>query len=165
MTEDEPFIAGIRANPLDDLRRLVYADWLDERNRTEEAEYLRLVAALAATGAAVDPWHLNAVRLVELAQRLDDSWRERVASRFELWFDEIRPDRTICFIKSARAISGKGIAELSGFVARPTKVLGGLLPFEETVAQSTQPPRTWRDIASCRVPKCVPVDCAGAMCC
>jgi uncharacterized protein (TIGR02996 family) len=135
MTEDEPFIAGIRANPLDDLRRLVYADWLDERGRVEEAEYLRLVATLAATGTTVDPTHPNAVRLLALVERLDDPWREWVGSRFELWFGEIRADRMISFIESARAISGKGIAELKEFGARLPKVMSGLIPFEESVAQ------------------------------
>jgi uncharacterized protein (TIGR02996 family) len=135
MTEDESFIAGIRANPLDDLRRLVYADWLDEHDRSVEADYLRLVAALATTGTTVDPAHPDAVQLLALAQRLDDSWREWVGSRFELWFDEIRPDRMISFIKSARAISGKGIAELKEFGARLPKVMSALIPFEEAVAQ------------------------------
>ena len=32
MSEEDAFLAGIRAEPKDDLRRLVYADWLDERD-------------------------------------------------------------------------------------------------------------------------------------
>jgi uncharacterized protein (TIGR02996 family) len=41
MSEEAAFLAGIQANPDDDTLRLVYADWLDER-QDPRAEYLRL---------------------------------------------------------------------------------------------------------------------------
>ena len=41
MSEDDAFVAAIRANPRDDVARLVYADWLDERN-DPRGEWLRL---------------------------------------------------------------------------------------------------------------------------
>lgn len=41
------FIAAIRANPADDLPRLVAADWLDEHRERDRAELIRLVIATA----------------------------------------------------------------------------------------------------------------------
>ncbi len=87
MSDEAALIAGIREHPLDDLRRLVYADWLDERGRTEQAEYLRLVAALAAPQVQIDPEHLLTLRLMAVAKRLREEWKAAVGSRFALWLD------------------------------------------------------------------------------
>ena len=46
MTEDEPFLRALLANPDDRTTRLVYADWLDDR-ADPRAEYLRLSARVA----------------------------------------------------------------------------------------------------------------------
>lgn len=48
MSDDpaEPIYAAIRANPDDDLPRLVFADWLDEQGQPERAEYIRLTCAI-----------------------------------------------------------------------------------------------------------------------
>jgi uncharacterized protein (TIGR02996 family) len=45
MSEERAFLAAITANPADDLSRLVYADWLDERGDVR-GEFLRLHLAL-----------------------------------------------------------------------------------------------------------------------
>jgi uncharacterized protein (TIGR02996 family) len=42
--------AAIRANPLDDTPRLVYADWLHENGDEPRAEFIRVQCALAALG-------------------------------------------------------------------------------------------------------------------
>ena len=46
MTED-PFLAAVLADPLDDAPRLIYADWLDEQDRSDRAEFIRVQCALA----------------------------------------------------------------------------------------------------------------------
>src|SRR5438105_4767447 len=45
MQEEQGFLKAIQANPDDDLSRLVYADWLDERGDLR-GEFLRLQLAL-----------------------------------------------------------------------------------------------------------------------
>jgi uncharacterized protein (TIGR02996 family) len=45
---DEAFLKAICDNPDDDLPRLIYADWLDERGDLNSAEFIRLQCALAA---------------------------------------------------------------------------------------------------------------------
>lgn len=41
MTDEDAFRAAIRAAPDDDAPKLVFADWLDERERHKEAADLR----------------------------------------------------------------------------------------------------------------------------
>jgi uncharacterized protein (TIGR02996 family) len=47
MTDDPALLAAIRATPDDDAPRLVYADWLDEHNQPERAEFIRVQVAVA----------------------------------------------------------------------------------------------------------------------
>ncbi len=67
MTDDELFVEGIVRRPANQLHRLVYADWLEERGDAR-AEFVRLTVQ-------VD----NAVhRLIELASVLPEEWVEQV---------------------------------------------------------------------------------------
>ena len=47
MTDESALLAAIRAAPADDAPRLVYADWLDEHGRPEQAEFIRVQCDLA----------------------------------------------------------------------------------------------------------------------
>src|SRR5215216_5077956 len=42
MDEERALLAAIYANPDEDTPRLVYADWLDEHDQPERAEYIRV---------------------------------------------------------------------------------------------------------------------------
>ena len=82
MSDESAFLAGIRAEPKDDLRRLVYADWLEERGSDEarfKAEYLRLEVHIAA----MEPRHPerdgHIVRLRTLARLLTSYWKASVS--------------------------------------------------------------------------------------
>ena len=67
MTDDEAFVEGIVRRPANQLHRLVYANWLEERD-DPRAEFMRLTVK-------VD----NAVhRMVELASVLPEDWVEQV---------------------------------------------------------------------------------------
>jgi len=59
-------LAGVAATPDDDLPRLVAADWLDEHDESERAEFIRLQCELAR-GAVVDSSRLGAMRWREHA--------------------------------------------------------------------------------------------------
>jgi uncharacterized protein (TIGR02996 family) len=77
VTDDEAFIRAIVANPADDAPRLVYADWLDERNDPRGA-YLRAEVTWA------EPWHTGGrptrdTGLLDLAGDLDPVWTARVS--------------------------------------------------------------------------------------
>lgn len=82
MNEEAAFLASIRAHPRDDLRRLVYADWLDERGTDEarvKAEYLRLEVLIR--GLADDhPERVGSIlKLRDLALTLPLGWKAVVA--------------------------------------------------------------------------------------
>jgi uncharacterized protein (TIGR02996 family) len=47
MPDAAPFLAAIRAAPDDDAPRLIYADWLDEHDQPERAEFIRVQCELA----------------------------------------------------------------------------------------------------------------------
>lgn len=49
MSEESAFLQAIRANIEDDLPRLVYADWLEERGYGARAEFIRVQCELART--------------------------------------------------------------------------------------------------------------------
>jgi uncharacterized protein (TIGR02996 family) len=72
MSED-PFLAAIRANPDDTLTRLVYADWLDERD-DPRGMFLRLEIEAAATPEGVTMRDAQLARLAVLAVQLDVRW-------------------------------------------------------------------------------------------
>ena len=61
MSDDRAFLDSLRADPADDARWLVYADWLDDRD-DPRAEYLRLVTHLASNPDPDRRRRLNAVR-------------------------------------------------------------------------------------------------------
>jgi uncharacterized protein (TIGR02996 family) len=49
MTERDALIRAICSNPVEDTPRLVYADWLDEHEESERAEFIRIQIAVART--------------------------------------------------------------------------------------------------------------------
>jgi uncharacterized protein (TIGR02996 family) len=73
VTEDEAFIRAVVDNPGDDTPRLVYADWLNERDDPRGA-YLRAEHAWAATH---DPGDRETLR--QMAKGLDPVWVARVS--------------------------------------------------------------------------------------
>lgn len=81
-SEEAAFLAGIRGDPKDDLRRLVYADWCDEQGTDDhraKAEYLRLevhVSGLADDHPERDGFIL---KLRAAAEGLPVEWKTAVA--------------------------------------------------------------------------------------
>jgi uncharacterized protein (TIGR02996 family) len=57
MSDSAAFLAAIREAPEDDAPRLIYADWLDEYDQPERAEFIRLQCSLARK-ARFDPGRL-----------------------------------------------------------------------------------------------------------
>lgn len=71
--DEQPFLDEIQAHPYDDGPRLIYADWLEERD-DDRGEYLRLeveLNGLTEGDALFDELH---PRLLELRSRFDPRW-------------------------------------------------------------------------------------------
>lgn len=67
------FVAAVRADPADDTRRLVAADWLDEHGEPERAEYIREFVA-QERAAWDDPDRLaRAIRINDLYRKFGPS--------------------------------------------------------------------------------------------
>ena len=107
MSMHDAFLADIVANPDDDTPRLVYADWLDDRD-DPRGPYLRAEREAAQTG--------DIPRLWELARRLDSVWVARVS----------RPPVGVCCDRVRFSNRGDAVtaADLDRFVARHTVFLG-----------------------------------------
>ena len=133
MTEEDALIASIRSNPFDDLRRLIYADWLDERNRFDEGEYLRLVEALVAMGTAINTNHPHVQRVLALVPSLSSEWRQAVCGRFDLWLDGYQAEMKISIIMLVRELTGYGLAAAKFFSESLPKAISGSVPIEEAV--------------------------------
>lgn len=70
MSEEHAFLSAIMANPDDHTTKLVYADWLDERD-DPRAEVLRLKVQVAVRQ---DEWMEASVRLTELEKITPAKW-------------------------------------------------------------------------------------------
>lgn len=76
---EDKFLSQLRERPTDDDVRLVYADWLEERARQVEGQFLRLQVKIASL-APEDPQFVQASNaLRDLAGRVAMEWRTRVA--------------------------------------------------------------------------------------
>jgi uncharacterized protein (TIGR02996 family) len=80
VTTADALTAAILATPDDDLPRLVYADWCEENNQADRAEFIRIQCNLARAD------HLN------LDQRLALTIREKVllGSHSQRWLEPLR---------------------------------------------------------------------------
>jgi uncharacterized protein (TIGR02996 family) len=72
--------AAVRANPADDLPRLVAADWLEEHGQAERAEFIRVQCRLADASPESNGWPDGGA---DAAARIRELW-PAVAGRFVL---------------------------------------------------------------------------------
>jgi len=119
MADEKEFLDAIQANRDDEASRLVYADWLEENNEIERAEFLRLEAQLER----IQP------RVEELRGRLDKEWLAIVARTVDLVLIGARPN-LINTIKAVRTVTGWGLKEAKDFAeladTRPVALQEGI---------------------------------------
>jgi uncharacterized protein (TIGR02996 family) len=77
MSEEQGFLHAIQARPHDDVPRLIYADWLDERD-DPRGEYLRLQCELVRTWTYLNPQTKLRDRAAKLRSEIDPAWLVRV---------------------------------------------------------------------------------------
>jgi uncharacterized protein (TIGR02996 family) len=122
MSEEESFLAAIKNDPDDDASRLVYADWLEERE-DPRAEYLRLEVQLEK----ILP------RLRELVPTLDKDWVHEVSRKVDLVLIGARPN-IIMTIKAIRTVTGLGLKEAKDLAEiaddRPVAIKEGITRFQ-----------------------------------
>jgi uncharacterized protein (TIGR02996 family) len=74
MSDRLGMILAIHEQPDDDLPRLAYADWLEERGELEHAEFIRVELALARTSRRADAYRPLFLRELELIRAHKDEW-------------------------------------------------------------------------------------------
>jgi uncharacterized protein (TIGR02996 family) len=120
MSEAQPFLSAILAEPDEDAHRLVFADWLDERGEADRAEFIRVQCRLARL-AEDDPGRAELeVREIRLLAQHASGWAAPWApfGNWE-WAGE----------SASRAVFRRGFVEALAFGASSAPVLtptGGL---------------------------------------
>jgi uncharacterized protein (TIGR02996 family) len=126
MSDEQAFLNALIANPTDDVCRLAYSDWLEERNELGKATYLRLV--VRAVEQITSGEELGATRdgLWPLITTLDEDWRNAVGRRFDVRLKSVPSDRKLAAIKSVREGLGCGLAEAVRIIeVTPHQITGG----------------------------------------
>ena len=120
MTDGEALIRSVLASPADDAPRLVYADWLEEHGRAEDAEFIRVQIELARLGFGGAFHKDESGRLRHMPAHV-----ERLTERqLELWFGGFgRPDLPGELVNSPLTVHptpGQNLLLRRGFVERMT---------------------------------------------
>jgi uncharacterized protein (TIGR02996 family) len=135
MSAEAAFLEVLKANPADDTTRLVYADWLDEHDRAPEAEYLRLIVALAHAETDHTRDRHDVRRLLQISESLPGEWRTAAASRFKVvFYGSCESGKKIATIKAIRVVSKTGLAEAKTACEVPPSELLREVPFEVALA-------------------------------
>ena len=130
MTDEEAFLAALAERPGDDLTRLVFADWLDERG-DGRAAYLRLVVEVAARIQANRSCRRLASQAGPIAEGIELRWREVAGKRFSLRLDSFDPLFKIWTIGAVRGVTGAGLWEAKSLVERAPVVVRERLLLED----------------------------------
>lgn len=74
MRNETPFLQLLETDPLDDVTRAVYADWLEENGDADRSEFLRLQLAVGTLPAESQERRTAQERFELLHARLDAAW-------------------------------------------------------------------------------------------
>ena len=105
MSEEQSFLDALAADPADDLTRLVYADWLDDRGDCR-AGYVRLVCELARTPEGDMLESPAGDALIALSPVLDADWQAAAGSRFEVALVEFSPQDRNLLVEALMWLTG-----------------------------------------------------------
>ena len=104
---ERTFLARLHEHPADDELRGVYADWLDEHHRTDEADFLRVQKTLHAMSEDDPRFAELGARLRGLGEKVRLSWRRAVGrepiERCGVRFDLVCPKRWDALATTAAA--------------------------------------------------------------
>jgi uncharacterized protein (TIGR02996 family) len=110
MNEEQAFLDHLKADPSDDVTRLVYADWLEERGDPRGA-WLRAEHELAATSEDDPRYDALDLEVGEQSRQLDSEWLAAAGRRWDVWLDRYQPKFKIWVLKAIRTLTGCGLAE------------------------------------------------------
>jgi uncharacterized protein (TIGR02996 family) len=133
MSEETAFLDALATDPADDVTRLVYADWLEERG-DERGDYLRGEIEFAA----LEEFHPRrdelALTLASLRERIDVAWLARAGKRFDVVLFGYEYSRKIAVIKSIITLIGCKLRQGKDLVERLPSCLAAAQPLAEAEA-------------------------------
>jgi uncharacterized protein (TIGR02996 family) len=123
MSDEQGFLETLAANPADDVTRLVYADWLDERGDPRD-RYLRLEVELAGFAPADPRLASLEAELKQLRPGLSSEWCELAGKRWDVWLLAYHPARKITVIRAICELTSLGLLAAHGLSdALPARVV------------------------------------------
>jgi uncharacterized protein (TIGR02996 family) len=128
MMDDSAFLERLREHPGDDMTRLIYADWLEERGDAR-GELLRMEVEFAALDEGSDRAAELATRMRDARKGLDRAWLRQAGKRFDLWLLSYHPALKIAVLNVRRELTGMGLAEPKTWAwaeSLPALVMGNL---------------------------------------
>jgi uncharacterized protein (TIGR02996 family) len=128
MTDEDAFLAALKANPADDTARLVYADWLDERDQPQKAAYLRAVVDLTRLRGGTPEYTAAADRLYAACVDTAADWRAAAGARFDVVLESFADK--VWAIKEVRERTGIGLGQSKALVESAPVAVFSCLPFE-----------------------------------
>jgi uncharacterized protein (TIGR02996 family) len=110
MHEEQAFLDQLKADPTDEVTRLVYADWLEERGDPRGA-WLRAEGRLAATREDDPSFEELDLDVGEQSRAIDGAWLAIAGRRWDVWLIRYQLQLKIPVIKGIRTLTGCGLAE------------------------------------------------------
>jgi uncharacterized protein (TIGR02996 family) len=130
MSDEEGFLQAIAAAPTDDLPRLVYADWLEERG-DPRATYLRLATQTASqVREGLLSEDLRSV-LRDTYTAAPAEWRGRVGPWFDVVLEAVHQDCRIGVLKVIKDLVHRRLAKAVDVVENLPSVVRGRLLLDE----------------------------------
>jgi len=121
MDADSPFLDAIQSTPLDDTPRLIYADWLEENDQPERAEFIRVQCELERLPENADDrrsWLRR--RESRLIEQNTDRWKDTLPKGNGITWSDFRRG----FAEDVRATNGDAFLMNASRLRASTVLLG-----------------------------------------
>jgi uncharacterized protein (TIGR02996 family) len=111
LPNEQAFRNALTANPADDVCRLAYSDWLEERGDIGKATYLRLI--VRAVEQITNGEELGPTRegLWPLISTLEEDWLNAVGRRFDVRLEGYDPIEKVGVCSLLRQLYDKGLSD------------------------------------------------------
>ncbi len=110
MHEEQAFLDQLMGDPSDDVTRLVYADWLEERGEVR-GTYLRAEQQLAALSEDDPRFAALEREVAEQSRALDGNWLAIAGKSWDVWLVRSHPYLKLPLIAAIRRATACGLRE------------------------------------------------------
>jgi uncharacterized protein (TIGR02996 family) len=130
MSSHESFLEALKADPGDDVTRLVYADWLEEQGDAR-GEFLRLEVELSRLPDHDERYPALEEELAHRREPLSPEWVKQAGKHFDVVLYGHYPSAKIHVIKLVRELAGVGLVVSKNMVEILPACIRNALPRQE----------------------------------